>query len=1479
MKLSRKFKICTSILIILVITALAVLNPIQKKLENVVKDYTQKLNELLYEKAEITVGYESFSPSILAGFKIENIVCLDNKQETVVAIKKLKVQYSLLKAIKGDYSDIIRSASLDGVTVDIGKIVEISIAAVKKNKEKQVGNVKVKEKKPYVFDFQPIYQSIPSVFKISDLYLIYNNKFIESNYYVNSLSITNFKRRKSLDLELQGKMHLVVLNNGLNVDGNVFIAGNATDTLENSTARVIATDFDVFGYKIGKQTILANYKDYEVSGHSIQTLNPLYIYGSYNFKEMYTDFGFKTENFAPTTVFSAPDKNLEDMVKDFRLSVNADGEYRIKEKELTFSSDGKFYVPERYVPKGLNVDYDLFGDLKSLHINYFDVKGPLCEASTHLDFIYRGLKLDGELNVLKYNLPNGNIISSKIFFDNLNRGFSIFSPKVYIGSKVLTGMQASIIPLSDSVDFEFEVTDYSEIEDSENKETASEKGVITIGGSYLQKSKYLQTNVSLNTLSIKSILEYVQQLVPANVASSLNGVAGFTQPYVFSGDVYLSSDLKSVSYNVPYIIVANTQKDNQYLFASLDGNEQNIQLNRFDLILGSFASNITGALDIDPETKDVFFMLDTIASSIPYHINGNFRKNTLELSGDYGISCNFDFDKDFMMGNFQASNLPINLNKLSLIFSTDTSFTYTKEDGPQVVVQSMEIEKSDITTSINPKLTLSGSGTKYGAQLSSITYSDRFSTLDGSADVRVDVIEGIFNTAAINLKMVNKEAGESILFDITASNPDKLPLSVKTLTENVYLNSNIDINNFGLSRFTNVKNSNNSLTASVYLTGTVEHPYASVSLDKLSVLLGNAFITSKGNILLEDRLLSVSDFSFKYPTWGFSDFSGNVDLSKFDGEFNALFFAGGQSKELEVPLKVSVYDSFYTQDQWMPDVFTVTLSVGEISGSMMKQPVSFEISANYSPDFISIFSSDNIGLVGTYIPETGEVFGSIDSDGIVAFDIGGLLSLKQMNVDLSNIKIDFKRIMTYFNFDDLFKVENAVVEGNVNVSGNFDTPEFLGRLDVVSPKISVPLIFKNQLSTDKISLILVNNEFTLEQSVYSIKNVPKFTMDGHIVLNKWSPDSILFNLVTLKNQSLPVNFSNKYSKIAGDISCNLNIIYDHSVWNIGGRVGGENVDVIFDAEKLAAAASSSDSDKKEDKKESSLALVTDLNVTFGTHVMLNFKPFLRCILAPNSSVILQIDTDAKSYVVDGEVKIKSGDVSYLQRSFYIKEGKIKFNPDNIANPLITIKAETREKDSKNQQVKIILSAENQYVQNLNPKFTSIPAKSETEIMTLLGQVVLADSESIGEILVSVGEYYIQSKFMGDIENKLRDLMNFDIFSVKTNFLQNTINLSTSRNLQKDNISIGNFLDNTTVYIGKYLGSSLYVDAMMNLSFEDGNVNDITAAGGLLFKPEIGLELELPIANIRWSMAPDINALMNGQYVPSTSVSLSWKFSF
>ncbi|MDE5776810.1 MAG: hypothetical protein K2H67_08025, partial [Treponemataceae bacterium] len=90
---------------------------------------------------------------------------------------------------------------------------------------------------------------------------------------------------------------------------------------------------------------------------------------------------------------------------------------------------------------------------------------------------------------------------------------------------------------------------------------------------------------------------------------------------------------------------------------------------------------------------------------------------------------------------------------------------------------------------------------------------------------------------------------------------------------------------------------------------------------------------------------------------------------------------------------------------------------------------------------------------------------------------------------------------------------------------------------------------------------------------------------------------------------------------------------------------------------------------------------------------------------------------------------------------------------------------------------------------------------------------------------------------------------------------------------------GNYLDGTTVYIGKYLGDSMFVDAMLRMDYDENRTGDKYTLNGLSFRPEIGFELESPFANVRWSIAPDFEDLVNLRLVQNTALTLSWKFNF
>ena len=225
------------------------------------------------------------------------------------------------------------------------------------------------------------------------------------------------------------------------------------------------------------------------------------------------------------------------------------------------------------------------------------------------------------------------------------------------------------------------------------------------------------------------------------------------------------------------------------------------------------------------------------------------------------------------------------------------------------------------------------------------------------------------------------------------------------------------------------------------------------------------------------------------------------------------------------------------------------------------------------------------------------------------------------------------------------------------------------------------------------------------------------------------------------------------------------------------------------------------------------------------------------------------------------------------------KGISKFNQDDISNPLITINAETREKDEKGQNVKIVMDVQKQYLLDFVPRFTSVPPKSENEIRMLLGQIAVADSNSATNFLFAASDYALQSTVVRKAENKLRDLCNFDIFSVRTTILQNTIMQNMEKNNSTENNSVvSNLFGNSTVYIGKYFGNDIYFDALFHWSFDEKKSDSSGSSSnqGIIFHPELGLEFDAPFADIRWGFAPDFEEnFLQSWTTQSTSLTLSW----
>jgi len=72
---------------------------------------------------------------------------------------------------------------------------------------------------------------------------------------------------------------------------------------------------------------------------------------------------------------------------------------------------------------------------------------------------------------------------------------------------------------------------------------------------------------------------------------------------------------------------------------------------------------------------------------------------------------------------------------------------------------------------------------------------------------------------------------------------------------------------------------------------------------------------------------------------------------------------------------------------------------------------------------------------------------------------------------------------------------------------------------------------------------------------------------------------------------------------------------------------------------------------------------------------------------------------------------------------------------------------------------------------------------------------------------------------------------------------------------------------------------MYVDALMHWSYDETKAKNEDSVRGLVLQPEFGFEMSSPFVNIRFGVSPDLEAIKNSLWIPSTSVTLSWKHSF
>lgn len=282
----------------------------------------------------------------------------------------------------------------------------------------------------------------------------------------------------------------------------------------------------------------------------------------------------------------------------------------------------------------------------------------------------------------------------------------------------------------------------------------------------------------------------------------------------------------------------------------------------------------------------------------------------------------------------------------------------------------------------------------------------------------------------------------------------------------------------------------------------------------------------------------------------------------------------------------------------------------------------------------------------------------------------------------------------------------------------------------------------------------------------------------------------------------------------------------------------------------------------------------DMKITTGHDVEFYYpekdNSFINFTLDEDKTVEL-ILSDGK-FSTDGGLSIKTGQVYYFHNDFIIKQGSVDLSERKYSSTsfplLLNLTAEITDYDSDGNKVVISLILQNSTLDNISPRFASTPAKDENEILAMLGQSVLASSAldqnlslsslatfaaTATQTLQRVG--ILESNKSYSIGSTIRNALNLDIFSARSNILSNIIIDALPGELtgRGDVSMLARYLDNTSIFAGKYVGEDWFIRIRLMLK-ADSSVKLSDDVGHFLTKDlildtEISLDWETPMGTV------------------------------
>lgn len=965
------------------------------------------------------------------------------------------------------------------------------------------------------------------------------------------------------------------------------------------------------------------------------------------------------------------------------------------------------------------------------------------------------------------------------------------------------------------------------------------------------------------------------------------GAAAFLSDLRLDGEVFALSDLRRLSFSTTDFALVSRSSPGAYALVSVSGSEKGVSLRKASVSYGGYRAEASGSADF-AEAGRLGFEAKLSLEDVPYSVKGTYSGEGLFLSGDYGLELKLRGMGGETYLEARADGLPVPLKGATLVVGLDADGRYAGPADWRLLLSSLSAELAGSAGAGLPRLGLSGTLGPGGGDFPSISLSDAESSLSGSGRLDYD-LSGAPRSASFKGGLSGK-GGER--YDLAAS------LSGDSLE------ARLEVASSPVSRFVKGPLSGR-VDGKARVSGSLEKPLLSfeaslrdgaLAEDPLELGLSGSF---------GDGLLRVVKARAAWRGMELSQVELSLETASLASELSGSFRSLGAAE----PLSFS-----FSASGSRPETFTAGAAGAasvSASGAAAGAPAESSAGAAGAPAESAAAAAPAESAAGGYRvqgrlkdwkyrglqsrdwpfllvarPEAlsfsggagGELSFERRADGRFqakagaplpfAFEASGRSAGGKLEAEVTGLGVDLSPLLGLLGPLPV-GLEGGRLEGSLSVGGSLADPEFSGSLNLDGIAVTVPDIIAGKIGPMTLPVLVDGKRLSL-----SVPSLPvgtaRASLRAEALLDGWRIGEISASLRNLPGAPLPLDVKILGVLVAGSAYADLDFTYKGDVARLGGKVSVERSRVVINPGLFKEGGSG---------RKPQTFFDLDLDIGFGTGVQVLFPsedlPIVSGYADPSSRLALKLFGEAQEVSLKGTAFLRGGDVFYIQRNFFLKSAKIVFNESTgHFDPLVTLYAERRERNERG-PILVMLRAENAPASNFKPQLSSNPSLSEEEIAALLGEGLLGVSEGgevdIRKAVIASSEFIPQLNATKAFESRVRQALGLDIFSLRSQVVQRWLLDISSLDRGTEPTGLGSYLDETSLFAGKYLDERTFLYASLSLREED----PLVPSGPLLLDSEVGVEFDTPFGTLLWSVKPTSKSLEN-LYISDQSLSLSWR---